>query len=69
MNSLRNTLDFDLTLYISTMIKSNVFDNVQILEAGAFVGTHYTFLLEKKILGVTKQVEENIIMYICKFYS
>jgi len=68
-NQMKGVMEFDLSIYLATMINSRMFNNVQVLEMGAFVGASYTHFSKTENIQFSDQDKMNIKQYLCDFYS
>jgi len=68
-NQMKGIMEFDLSMYLATMINSKAFNNVQILEMGAYVGASYTHFSKMENIQISDHDKQSIKQYLCDFYS
>jgi len=68
-NYLKQTVEFDLNMYITGMINSKKFNDSEIRDIGAYVGAHYTHFSKTQNLEVTESEKIALMKFISTIYS
>lgn len=68
-NDMKGIMEFDLSIYLPTMVNSGIFNHKQILEMGAYVAASYTHFSKTENIFISEHDKENIKDCICSFYN
>ena len=68
-NNMKRIMEFDLSVYLSAMIKSGFYNRIQTLELTAYVGASYTHFAKEQNMQVTDIEKLNIKQYLCNFFK
>jgi hypothetical protein len=67
-NSMKNIMEFDLGIYLSSMINSGMYNRVQTLELVAYVGASYTHFATEQNMQISDLDKLNIKNFMCDYY-
>jgi hypothetical protein len=67
-NRMKKIMEFDLSIYLSTMINSGMYNRIQTLELAAYVGVSYTHFSKKENIQISEEDKLNIKNFLCEFY-
>lgn len=66
---MKGIMEFDLSIYLATMINSRIFNSQETLEMGAYVAASYTHFSKSENIFISEIDKKNIKEYICSFYN
>jgi hypothetical protein len=68
-NSMKRIMEFDLSIYLPSMINSGMYNRIQTLELTAYVGASYTHFAKEQNIQVSDIDKLNIKEFLCNFFK